>query len=336
MDWMGGNPNRLIVSPEKLIGKSVHDILPEEVAKKFQHAIDQVIGGEPFFHIDYQLEIEGEVFYFSANFSSPSPDTAIMLVRDITERIRAEAALAEQRTKAVGAAKMAMLGEMSGGVAHEINNPLAIIHGKAFHIRRWIEKGQIQPNRVLDALTRIIDTCERISNIVKSMRAIAKDGAQEPPVRTSARSIITNSLDLCRSRIESHRTEIRLGDVDPQVLVSCRPPQIAQVLLNLLGNADQATYKLDTRWVEVDAQVVGDFVEFRVTDSGSGISKEIQEKVMQPFFTTQEIGSGMGLGLSVSKSFVEEAGGNLWLDTSAKNTTFKFTIPLAQSKASAA
>jgi signal transduction histidine kinase len=100
--------------------------------------------------------------------------------------------------------------------------------------------------------------------------------------------------------------------------------------MNLLVNAIDATETLGEKWVKIDLADKGDQIELSITDSGSGIPKEVQDKMMQPFFTTKAVGSGMGLGLSISNGIIESHQGKLFLDTTSPRTRFVFLIPKVQ------
>ncbi|HEX4924120.1 MAG TPA: ATP-binding protein, partial [Bdellovibrionales bacterium] len=118
-----------------------------------------------------------------------------------------------------------------------------------------------------------------------------------------------------------------------ELVIACRPTQISQVLLNLLNNAHDAVAEQTEKWVKLDVRDLGDSVELSVTDSGAGIPPEIQEKIMQPFFTTKQIGEGTGLGLSISKGLVDSHHGQLRLDAKSKNTRFVVLLPKTQQPA---
>ena len=102
---------------------------------------------------------------------------------------------------------------------------------------------------------------------------------------------------------------------------------MSQVLLNLLFNARDAVRDLKDKWVRLEVMNLSDFVEFSVTDSGTGISNAVRERIMQPFFTTKDVGQGTGLGLSISRGIVEAHGGRLYYDEKSQHTRFVFVIP---------
>jgi signal transduction histidine kinase len=127
-----------------------------------------------------------------------------------------------------------------------------------------------------------------------------------------------------------------VSSIDPALSISCREVQIAQVLLNLLENAfDAVMEQQGEKWIRIEVAVQAGSVVLSVIDSGPGIPPELKTRIMEPFFTTKEVGKGTGLGLSLSRAIVEEHGGKLELTEEAGHTCFSFRLPLAQ-KAEAA
>jgi C4-dicarboxylate-specific signal transduction histidine kinase len=116
----------------------------------------------------------------------------------------------------------------------------------------------------------------------------------------------------------------------PEVLVDCRSAQIEQVILNLLNNSADALTTLTDKWIRVDCLNLGEFVQIVVTDSGRGIAPPVVQKMMQPFFTTKEVGKGTGLGLSISVGIMEDHHGRLQYDASSPHTRFVMELPVKQ------
>ena len=237
--------------------------------------------------------------------------------------------LKETQTQVIETSKFAALGEMAGGIAHEINNPLAIIHGKAGQLRDMAETGNLDPASAITIAEKIEATAMRVARIVKGLRTFARDAKNEPMQQMSMRDIIQDTLDLCREKFKTHGVELRVPEIPPELNLRCRGVQISQVLLNLLNNAHDAIEELPERWVSVEVQRRGDTLDLIVTDSGPGIPPEVRAKLMQPFFTTKPVGKGTGLGLSISRSIVESHDGKLQIDPGCPNTRFVVSFPLA-------
>jgi C4-dicarboxylate-specific signal transduction histidine kinase len=294
---------------------------------------------------NYELEHEftnigHRILLLNAQILTPATNREPMILlalEDITERRSAEALLETKRAQLVSSARLAALGMMAGNVAHEINNPLAIIHASASDLLlRASEEGAMPLEIVVRNSERIKETANRISKIIKSMRHVAREGSQDrfAPIRVDR--IVEETLEVCKQRFKDQSVNLILPSIDPALCVSCREVQIAQVLLNLLQNAlDAAMEQAGERWVRLDVAVQDAWVVFSIIDSGPGIPAELKTRIMEPFFTTKEVGKGTGLGLSLSRAIVEEHGGKLELTEEAGHTCFSFRLPLAQ-KAEAA
>ncbi|MBC7693578.1 MAG: PAS domain-containing protein [Methylotenera sp.] len=232
---------------------------------------------------------------------------------DITESREAQKVL-------VQSSKMSSLGEMASGIAHEINNPLAIIFGKASLLKMQLDSSSIDKDGFKDELSKIESTAGRIAKIIKGLRTFSRNSENDPMEETQISQIIEETLAFCGERIKASFTTLQV-QVQGELTAKCRPAQISQVLLNLLSNAFDAVQKLETRWIRIEALEFEGKLQIRVIDSGEGISPLVASNMMQPFFTTKEVGKGTGLGLSISKGIMESHQGQLYLDMTAQHTT---------------
>jgi len=246
---------------------------------------------------------------------------------DITERKRIEETIVEQQKMMIYASKMSALGEMASGVAHEINNPLAVIHGTAEILLEEATKGRLDLAEVRRAAEKIESTAMRIHQIVSGLRSFARDGSGDSFMTVSLRTIVDDTLSFCKERFKNHAIRLEVDSISPKLTIDCRPTQISQVLLNLLNNAHDAVESLESRWVRIGFTEQEQRVRLTITDSGKGIPAEIQDKILQPFFTTKPEGQGTGLGLSISKGIVETHSGTLSLDPNQPNTCFVVELP---------
>ncbi len=248
------------------------------------------------------------------------------VVRDMTDEIR-------NQHKALQAAQMASLGEMASGVAHEINNPLAIVQGKARQIEKDVTMGTINAEKVKADLQKIVSTTDRIVKIIKGLRSFSRDSSKDPIELTSIHSIVEEVIDLSGERFKHHEVDLRL-DIKSDIMIQCRGSQIAQILMNLLNNGLDAALDSQNvnqaKWVELAVQKYGARINLIVTDSGTGITPDVAEKMMRPFFTTKGVGKGTGLGLSISKGIAEDHFGTLRFEPNGINTRFILDLPILQ------
>lgn len=225
----------------------------------------------------------------------------------------------EQRLQLVNSSKMASLGEMAGGMAHEINNPLQIISGNVEILE--MDSGNTE------ALESIKDTVVRVSKIVEGLRIFSRDGEKISYEPTLLTDVISETLSLCNEKFNKHGIKLNV-DVHSDVYIHCNHIEISRVFLNLLNNAFDAIEEESNgkREVNISTVIDGDFVTVIFQDSGKKISEEAKEKMFQPFFTTKAIGKGTGLGLSISRGVIENHGGSISLDLNPKS--FKIVLPL--------
>lgn len=235
--------------------------------------------------------------------------------------LRSQDQLEEQRNQAIQASKLSSLGEMAGGIAHEINNPLTIISALSTRTKKNLLDKKIPVEKSFENLDKIIVTVDRIAKIIKGLRAFSRDSNGEAFRYKKVNEIIEMTLELCQERFRDNGIEIKQY-INPDVEVHCREIQIVQVLVNLLNNSLDAISDLPEKWIEISAGDLGGMVMIRVTDSGNGIAQEVVDQIMLPFFTTKEVGKGTGLGLSISKGIIEAHEGKFYYELNEGHTSF--------------
>lgn len=255
------------------------------------------------------------------------PDLSIIIVGMPAEEIfEMRKELDTQRTKAEFSARLATLGEMAGGIAHEVNNPLAVIIGLSSQIAQSIKQPPLDIEKLSERIDRISKTSFRISKIVAGLQSFSRQSDKDPFVPTKVTILIEDVLELCREKFYQNNVQLNVDPV-PTVEIPARSVQVSQVLINLLNNAYDAVKKLPNPRIDLKFEETNDDVFIRVIDSGPGIPKANIARIFDPFFTTKEVGQGTGLGLSISRSIMLDHQGELQLLTDESNTTFRLRLP---------
>lgn len=223
--------------------------------------------------------------------------------------------------------RLATLGEFSTGLAHEINNPLAIIVGKTDILIGMIQDQNYDPVQFCNELTKIHSNSLRISKIIRGLKIFSRDGELDPLELVSLNQILNDATAITADQLKSKNITFRIIPfLDLQI--HCRPNQITQVMLNLISNAIDAIESQVSPWIQIEVRV-GAEVDIFVTDSGSGIAPETVKKMMDPFFTTKSAHKGTGLGLSISYGIVKDHNGLLYYNQNSTNTQFVIRLPIS-------
>lgn len=247
------------------------------------------------------------------------PQYVAFFATDLRTKRQSEAAI-------LHSSKMAALGQMAAGIAHEVNNPITIINGTAGLLKKVVLGDTVDVEKITVGLERIEKTSLRISRIVKGLRMFSRSGENDPPISIRLAEILEETFDLCRERFRDFSIDLQMEEI-PAVLIRCRPTQISQVLLNLLNNSFDAIATESEKWLRIEFTEFTDGIRISVTDSGPGLTEETQRRLMEPFFTTKEPGKGTGLGLPISRGIIEEHGGRLRYIRGGKNTCFAIELP---------
>lgn len=244
---------------------------------------------------------------------------------------RSREELVDQTARTVHASRLASLGEMAGGIAHEVNNPLAIIDLslESFKITHAKIYGPLD-ERAGAILDRGQKAIRRISAIVKGLKNFSRAGDHDPLENVAIGQVIDDTLGLCAEKMKAHAVDLRVKG-DRALTLHCRPIEIAQVLVNLINNAYDVVRDLPPaeRFIHIESRSEGARVRISVRNGGPLIPDAVAEKLFQPFFTTKPPGQGTGLGLSVSHAIAQKHEGDLYLVAGTPRTTFVLELPLA-------
>ncbi len=269
------------------------------------------------------------------------------LQENVKELEAANSEIKQAQTRLVHATKMASLGQLVAGVAHELNNPIGFIYSNMTHLREYSEKilklleiAEKDPQKLSKAkeeadlefikkdLPKLIASCEdgarRTRDIVIGLRNFSR--LEESSIKkVNVHDGLSNTLELLRGELKNRiQVKIDFGDI-PEVMAY--PGELNQVFMNILSNAAQAIEGEGE--IRVKTQMVGKKkVKISISDTGKGMSKETAEKVFDPFFTTKTLGQGTGLGLSISYGVIQKHGGEIAIESEpGKGTTFHILLP---------
>ena len=352
---------------DEVIGKPLSLLIPRALREAHQNGLARDAETREARVVGQTMELhgrrkDGEEFPLELSLSAVEGEGELQFIgsiRDQTERQRMRAMLVQSE-------KLASIGLLSAGVAHEINNPLAYVGNNLAVLDRDF-KGVLammecyegghpalasaDPDRLarvqelsddLDwpyvranlerMLTRTRDGVQRVANIVQNLRGLARTSPPKmEPVMIP--ELIAPALEMIQGRIKRRGVEVVQLHEKPR-RVPCVPSQISQVVLNLLVNAVQAIESKGEEQggrIEVRTRPVGDYYAIEVGDDGPGIDPGCLPRLFDPFFTTKPVGEGTGLGLSISHGIVTGHGGKIEVDSEpGKGTTFRVLIPLGQ------
>ncbi|PYO84431.1 MAG: two-component sensor histidine kinase [Gemmatimonadetes bacterium] len=245
------------------------------------------------------------------------------------EMQRREQELREKQEQLVQAGKLATLGELTTGVAHELNNPLnntALFVGNAIDL---IELGATDSRRAVRELLHAMEQVRKATEIISHLRTFGRAApASREPI--SLRQVIERALFLLQEQFRVREVEVTI-DLGPEELVVVgNPIQLEQVFINLLTNARDAVADAPRKAIRISGAVVARAVEVAVADTGHGIPPELERRIFDPFFTTKEVGKGMGLGLSITYGIIKEHGGTISVvSPPGEGAAFLIHLPLA-------
>jgi len=314
----GYSEDEYAASPlSRFVGPSYHPDLLRSVA-----------AGEPL-HIELtDLRKDGsalEVEVHGIPMQYQGKPHVLMITRDVTEKKRSEAELARHRETLHQREKLAALGSLLAGVAHELNNPLSVVVARAVLLE---EQGDATTRT---AAAKIRTAAERCARIVRTFLAMAR---QQQPERgpVAINEVVSAALDITGYAVRTSGIDVTLDLAEELPPVLADTDQLHQVFLNLIINAQQALQDHPgPRWVRLSSAYDAgrDLIRVVVADNGPGIPEELRARIFEPYFTTKPVGIGTGVGLAVSQGIVEAHGGTLTVDCPPEGgAEFTVTLPV--------
>jgi two-component system C4-dicarboxylate transport sensor histidine kinase DctB len=229
------------------------------------------------------------------------------LTEEVDERSRAERTLREAQAGLVQAGKLAALGQLSAGVAHELNQPLAALATISGNAIKYLDRGDADSAR--SNVERIRPLVDRMAKLTNELKSFARKSSGERTLAPLRRSF-DNALFLVHHRIERGAVVVS-EEADEEAVVWCDANRLEQILLNLIGNALDAMEGQDEQRLTLRAKREGEWVVVSIRDNGPGLRAELLDHLFEPFYTTKAPGVGLGLGLAISAGIVRDFGGEL-------------------------
>jgi len=301
------------LSAERVVGRTVLELLPETERSWVDTYARVALTGEPVVFEDYSVALDR---HFSVSAFRPAPNRFACVFTDISERLRQAREREELEARLKHQQKLEAIGTLAGGVAHEINNPIAIILSSAELICDDVPTG----SPAATTAQVIVEAAGRVGKIVRNLLSFARQD-RDPMEEVRVEQVVDGTIPLIRKLFERDRIACQV-DVDASLpSVQGRSGQLAQVLMNLLTNARDAVNQRcpDGHGDKHVAVRVGrtesdgrTWVRLCVEDNGVGVDDTARSRLFDPFFTTKPRGVGTGLGLSISHGIVEEHGGRIW------------------------
>jgi two-component system C4-dicarboxylate transport sensor histidine kinase DctB len=250
-------------------------------------------------------------------------------LRETTQEMeRREQELRDKQEQLVQAGKLATLGELTTGVAHELNNPLNNIGLFVGNAIDQIELGQRETGSILRDLQNAMQQVRKATEIISHLRTFGR-AAPVTLERVDVNDVIERSLSLMQEQLRIREIDVELA-VARGAYVDANPIQLEQVFINLLTNARDALADSPRRLIRISSTRHEHRVDISFADTGPGISAELEQRIFDPFFTTKEVGTGTGLGLSIAYGILKEHGGHISVTSRpGEGATFLIQLPIA-------
>ncbi len=317
--------SELYVPAAEVIGRDVGDVLPSDVAEVLMAAVRRAIAGKTLEVVTYKLTRAGTTLDFEARIVSNGPDQAVAVVRNMT-------AYNQSRERLGLAERLASLGTMAAGVAHELNSPLTFVMlGLEWIERQLVLSAGADPAsaRLRERLREVQDGARRIQRIVRDLKGFTRP-EESRATRIDVVSAIEGALSLAAAEVRYRATiERDYGDIPA---ISGNHARLGQVFLNLLVNAAHALPEVRSaaNRIRIRSFLADDGrVAVEISDNGAGIPPEHLPRLFEPFFTTKSVGQGTGLGLWVCHEIVSELSGEIRVESEVgRGSTFRVLLPV--------
>lgn len=319
---------------EEVVGSSVYRFIAPAFRPAYEALTKRVFQGESGVMEFQIISLKGHRRWLETHavpLRDAKGETVALLgiTRDITGKKRAEEEVRTHNTELAHVSRLTVMCEMASTLAHELNQPLSAISNYTRGCMRRIRSTSSTTEEILAAMELVCVQAERAGDIIRSVRAFVRKG-ESSRIPSEINGIVRDAVRFAEPEARQHGVGIRLRLAEQLPPVLADAIQIEQVILNIVRNAIEAMDGIEFGRREIVIETApneGDVIEVRVTDTGPGMSSAQFDAVFDPFFTTKP--SGMGMGLTISRSIIEAHGGRLWATPNAGGgLTFQFKLPM--------
>jgi PAS domain S-box-containing protein len=309
------------VKAEEILGKSTFELFHPDSHPVIRERVHELLEGSALVPMleEKIVTLDGtplDVEVSAARFTDEEGPAILVMLRDISERKRLQERLRKSE-------RIAELGTVASGMAHEIGTPMNVILGRAEYLMEWVKEETVRKG-----LQTIVSQVERITKVMNQLLTFAR---RKPPERRALnlQQTIEDNLEIFQERLSRNRVKVETSFTASCPSVLADADQMSQVVINLVMNAIHAMP--EGGLLRIGLAAVGDgMVQLTVADTGHGIPQDAVTRIFEPFFTTKEFGKGTGLGLTVVKDIIEEHQGAITVESEpGKGTTFTILLPVA-------
>lgn len=253
-------------------------------------------------------------------------------IKHLKEKLHeTEEVLEDERRRLIETEKMASMGVLSAGIAHEIGNPLGAIRGRLEMLEEMFKQQNIRPDIALASVEKMIVSVDRMAKIIRAIKNFSRDGSGDPKIAFDVTQLIGDIVEVSFEKCQKNGIDLHVQGIDSPIFLQGRETEIGQVIVNLINNAFDAVKVRSDAWISIVLQVDDKRCAIIFKDSGGGVPEFLQNKIFDPFFTTKRVGEGTGLGLSICRSIIEDHQGTLVYEKLEPHTSFRVTLPFEQS-----
>jgi len=316
-----------------LIGTHLWSYFPLDsvVDQRKRYAAEVLKNGKPVRFEDNRRQLWYDNVFFPVMDGEGMVNKVAILGYDISKRKEAEQRRQELEIKALAQAKLASLGEMATGIAHEINQPLSYIKVIYESTLADIKEQRLNEEEVADDCREALRQVHRISKIIEHMRVFGRTDLEDSE-RVYLPKVFDNAMIIFSERLRLANIEIRCEAEENLPAVSGNKNKLEQVFINLLQNSRDALAEKSGGIITIEMcyEAEAGVVSIVFGDNGAGIETAVKEKIFEPFFTTKEVGKGTGLGLAIVYGIVREHNGSVSCESEpGRGAWFQFKIPAA-------